>query len=114
MPIFLLLGGGPKGSVGATISWIIGGLACAALVYALITGRRRRRRYGFPVRPMWAEVTIGLVGCVAALGAVWIANNYFWPEGLARQYAAEKGIPGRKADCRSRPASPTRSSSRSG
>ena len=25
---FLLLGGGPRGSVGATISWIIGGLAC--------------------------------------------------------------------------------------
>ena len=90
---FLLLGGGPKGSVGATISWIIGGLACAGLVYALISGRRRRRRYGFPVRPMWAEVTIGLAGCVAALGAVWIANNYFWPEGLARQYAEVRGLP---------------------
>ena len=89
---FLLLGGGPKGSVGATISWIIGALACAALVYALISGRRRRRRYGFPVRPMWAEVTIGLVGCVGALGAVWIANNYFWPEGLARQFAETNGI----------------------
>ncbi len=91
--VFLLLGGGPKGSVGATISWIIGGLACAGLIYALISGRRRRLRYGFPVRPMWAEVTIGLVGCVAALGAVWIANNYFWPEGLARQFAADRGLP---------------------
>ena len=41
---------------------------------------------------MWAEVTIGLVGCVGALGAVWVANNYFWPEGLARQYAETNGI----------------------
>jgi len=89
---FLLLGGGPKGSVGATISWIIGGLAVAALIYALITGRRRRRRYGFPVRPMWAEITIGLVGTIAAFGAAWIANNYFWPEALARDYATANGI----------------------
>ena len=46
---------------------------------SLIAGRRRRRRYGFPVRPMWAEVAIGVVGCVAVLGAVAIANSYRWP-----------------------------------
>ena len=84
------------------------------VIYALISGRRRRRRYGFPVRPMWAEVTIGVVGCLAALGAVWIANNYFWPEALAaavrRRTTASRG---RTAACRSRPASPTPSSSRS-
>ena len=42
---------------------------------------------------MWAEVTLGIVGCVGVLGAVWIANSYFWPEGLARQYAEANGIP---------------------
>ena len=89
---FLLLGGGPRGSVGETVSWIIGGLACIGLVYALVTGRRRRRRYGFPVRPMWAEIVIGAAGVIGALGAVWIANNYFWPEGLAREYAETNGI----------------------
>jgi D-xylose transport system permease protein len=89
---FLLLGGGPRGSVGATVSWIIGALACVAFVYALISGRRRRRRYGFPVRPMWAEVTIGTVGVIGVLGAVWIANSYFWPEALARQFAEANAI----------------------
>src|SRR5262245_38978299 len=89
---FLLLGGGPKGSVGATISWIIAVLAVIGLIYALISGRRRRRRYGFPVRPLWAEATIGIVGSLAAFGAVWVANSYFWPEGLAREYAAANGI----------------------
>jgi D-xylose transport system permease protein len=89
---FQLLGGGPKGSVGEMVSWVIGGAACLAIVYALITSRRRRRRYGFPVRPWWAEISIGVVGCAAVLWAVWVANSYPWPKGLATQYAAEHGI----------------------
>jgi D-xylose transport system permease protein len=90
---FLLLGGGPRGSVGEVLSWLIGGLAVAGLIYALISSRRRRRRYGFPVRPMWADVTIGLFGVIVTFGAVWIANNYFWPEGLARDFAEATGRP---------------------
>src|SRR5262245_35067330 len=91
--VFLLIGGGPKGSVGATISWIIAMLACVALVYALVCGRRRRRKFGFPTRPMWAEATIGVVGVAGVLGAVWIANNYFWPVNLAHEYAVANHIP---------------------
>ena len=83
---FALLGGGPVGSVGDVLSWIVGVLACAGIVYTLIAGRRRRRRYDFPLRPMWAEVTVGAVGCLAVIAAVWVANSYFWPEALAQQY----------------------------
>jgi D-xylose transport system permease protein len=82
---FSLLGGGPIGSVGEVPSWIIGVLACAAIVYTLVSSRRRRRHYGFPVRPMWAEVTLGVLGSVAVLGAVAIANSYYWPPELAKQ-----------------------------
>ncbi len=89
---FQLLGGGPRGSLGATLSWLVAGLVCAAIVYTVITGRRRRRRYGFPVRPMPAEIAMGVLGCVLAIGAVWVANSYFWPEQLARDYAATNGI----------------------
>jgi D-xylose transport system permease protein len=81
--IFQLLGGGPKGALGAELSWVVGALACAGIIYTLWAGRRRRRRYDFPVRPMWAEVMIGGFGVVAVLVAVWVANSYLWPPALA-------------------------------
>jgi len=91
--IFQLLGGGPKGSIGAELSWLVGIIACAGILYTLWAGRRRRRRYEFPVRPLWAEVVIGAVGCAVVLGAVAIANAYSWPEALAKAFAEEHGIP---------------------
>jgi D-xylose transport system permease protein len=89
---FQLLGGGPKGSLGDALSWGLGILACLGIAYTLIAARRRRRRYGFPVRPMWAEVGLGVVGSAIVLGAVLIANSYPWPVELAKQFAAEHGI----------------------
>jgi D-xylose transport system permease protein len=80
---FQLLGGGPKGAMGDIGSWIIGLIACAGIAYTLWAGRRRRRRYGFPARPLWAEVMVGVVGCVVVLAAVWVANSYLWPPQLA-------------------------------
>jgi len=80
---FQLLGGGPKGALGDTASWVIGILACLGIVYTLWAGRRRRRTYDFPVRPFWAEVLVGTIGCAAVLAAVWIANSYLWPPQLA-------------------------------
>jgi D-xylose transport system permease protein len=90
--IFQLLGGGPKGALGDVASWVLGLLACAGIAYTLWGGRRRKRRYGFPVRPMWAEAVVGVLGCAAVLIAVWVANSYPWPEALASQYAVEHGI----------------------
>jgi D-xylose transport system permease protein len=91
--IFQLLGGGAKGSLGAELSWLVGGIACLGIVYTLWAGRRRRRRYDFPVRPIWAEVLIGAIGIFVVLGAVWVANAYAWPEALAKAYAEANGIP---------------------
>jgi D-xylose transport system permease protein len=91
-PTFQLIGGGALGSVGGTITWILGALGCLAIVALLVNGRRNRRRYGFPVRPMWAELLIGGVGCAVVLGIAWFANNAFWPKGLANRYAQENAI----------------------
>jgi D-xylose transport system permease protein len=90
--IFQLLGGGAKGALGAELSWLVGFLACAGIVYTLWAGRRRRRRYDFPVRPIWADVLIGVLGIGIVLGAVWVANAYSWPEALAKAFAAANGI----------------------
>jgi D-xylose transport system permease protein len=90
---FQLFGGGPKGALGDIPSWILGFLACAGILFTLWAGRRRRRRYGFPVRPLWAEVAVGAIGCAAVLAAVWVANSYPWPEALAAQFIQQHGLP---------------------
>lgn len=82
---FQLLGGGPKGSLGAELSWLVGGIVAVGIVFTLWGNRRRRRRYGFPVRSLWAEAIVGSVAIMAVLGAVLIANSYLWPEQLAEQ-----------------------------
>lgn len=89
---FRLLGGGPNGSLGEGASWIVGLIGCAALIYSFVASRRRRRRYAFQLRPMWAEVALIVIACAAVLGVVAVANSYPWPSALAEQYAAEHGI----------------------
>ena len=90
---FQLLGGGPTGSVGEIASWAVGALACVGIVYSLIASRRRRRRYGFPVRPKWAEGSLMIVSVVVVLGAIWVANSYNWPVALAAQYGKGPNTP---------------------
>jgi D-xylose transport system permease protein len=85
---FSLIGGGPRGSIGGTASWALAALACVGIMVGLYAGRRRRARYNFPLRPMWAEVTIAAIGCFVALGATAIVNAYPWPERVAANYAA--------------------------
>lgn len=89
---FQLMGGGSRGSVGELGSWIIAAIACVAIVGLLIQDRRNRHKFGFNLRPMWAVVTLGVVGCLAVIGAVWVMNSYYLPENVARQVAAEQGI----------------------
>ena len=89
---FQLLGGGPRGSLGEMLSWLVAALAVLAFIYSLIAARRRRRRYGFPLRPRWADITLGAVGSLGVIGMVWLANSYMWPPALAKAYAEEHGI----------------------
>src|SRR5271154_4081090 len=90
---FALMGGGPHGSIGAAASWAGCAIACAAIVLGLYAGRQRRARFRFPQRPMWAEYTIGVVGCLIVAGATAIVNAYPWPERVAAAYAEANHIP---------------------
>ncbi len=90
---FSVLGGGlPQGSLGFWPTWIVGVLICIGIAYALIASRRKRREYGFPVRPRWALAALIVGGCAAVLGAAAVVNNYPLPPLLATKYAAENGI----------------------
>jgi D-xylose transport system permease protein len=83
---FTLLGGGPYGAVGATGSWIVGILGCAAILWILKSGRTARVKHDFPLRPMWAEVTLAVLGCGVLLGTVMVMNAYPWPKGIVEAY----------------------------
>lgn len=87
-PTFRLMGGGPYGSIGAFWSWVVGIVACVAIVAGIALGRRNRTRFNFPLRPVWAELTLAGVGCALVLGAVAVANAYPWPKGIVRRAAA--------------------------
>lgn len=89
---FRLMGGGPAGSIGATASWIVGIVACLAVVLMLFNGRRQRKRFRFPLRPVWAEFFLGGIACAFIMGAVSVANAYPWPIGIVRNYARDNNI----------------------
>ena len=88
---FLLIGGGAQGSLGEVLTWALAIVGSLAIIAIILNGRRQRFRYGFPVRPMWAEIALIVVGCGAILGIAWFANNNFWPQGLAERIALEEG-----------------------
>ena len=75
-------------------------LGCAGSV-GLCAGRRRRARFHFPLRPMWAEYVIGGVGCFAILGATAIVNAYPWPDGSRGLCRSATTSPCPKAGCSS-------------
>ncbi len=91
-PTFQLMGGGPTGSVGWLWSWIVGVLACCAIIAGLYMGRRQRRRFNFPLRPVWAEAALAVIGCGLTIAAVWVANAYPWPVRIAEKYAEATGM----------------------
>ena len=89
---FGLLGGGPYGAIGAWGSWIVGILACIGIISLILFGRKQRKRFKFPFRPMWAEIFLIIVGCGVSLGCVLLVNSYPWPKGIVRQYVTANNI----------------------
>jgi D-xylose transport system permease protein len=89
---FKAFGGGVEGALGATATWVIAAIACAGIVMALGFSRRRRIRFGFPVRPGWADAVIAAVACGAVIAAAAVFNAYPMPAGTARAWAEARGI----------------------
>ena len=89
---FRLMGGGPDGSIGATWSWVVAAIGCLAVIVGLYSARTQRKKFHFPLRPVWAETFLGVVACGLIVGAVAVANAYPWPIGIVRRYAEANNI----------------------
>lgn len=72
---------------------MVGVVACVGIILAILNRRRQRKRFGFKLRPVWADLAIGVISCGVVLGAVAVLNSYFLPERVAMEVAAERGIP---------------------
>ncbi len=55
-PTFDLLGGSAQGSIGGDSTWALAIVGCIASIGLLLYNRRQRLRFGFPLRPVWADV----------------------------------------------------------
>ena len=83
--------GGAGGTLGETWSWIIGVVAVAASIWLLLSARRRRAAHGFPIKPVWAEVTMAIIISAAILSFVAVLNAAEIPTQRLQRLFAAKG-----------------------
>ena len=76
---FQILGGGINGSIGGLWSWVLGIAAIVLIAWLTFSSRSRRRRYGFPVKPWWAELLVLAVAIAAVVLFVDTMNSYNRP-----------------------------------
>ena len=90
---YKIIGGGiPASWLGPFWSWTLALIACAGIVFAIASGRKQRLRFKFPLRPMWAEITLAAICSVAVLGVTAIITSYPWPPKLIEQFATANQI----------------------
>ena len=90
---FKLIGGGPLASIGPIWSWIVGLVACAGILPAILTAGASASASISRSRPIWAEAFIAALGSLVALGAVLVVNSYPWPPKVIEKYAPDNDIP---------------------
>ena len=71
--------GGTNGTLGVQTSWVVGLVAAVLVVFAILSGRRRKQTHGFTVKPVWAEAVMAVIAVGSILGFVAILNAYQIP-----------------------------------
>jgi D-xylose transport system permease protein len=89
---FKLLGGGSGGTLGESLSWMVGIAATIVAVAVSLMSRRRKASHGFTVKPVWAEATLSGIIVLLILGFVFLMNSYPLPRRAAERYAEAKGM----------------------
>ncbi|MFP3385542.1 MULTISPECIES: sugar ABC transporter permease [Tritonibacter] len=81
--------GGINGTLGVSLSWILGIVATVLALLTLWNSRRAKLAHEFPVKPLWAEAVMAVIVSGAILGFVGILNAYEIPSRrLARLFEA--------------------------
>ncbi|WP_193181027.1 sugar ABC transporter permease [Nisaea sediminum] len=89
---FVIFGGGIAGTLGEAGSWLFGIVMTAFVLYGILNGRRRRKLFDFPLKPLWADwLNIGVL-TVAITSFVAAMNAYPIPARAARRLAEAKGL----------------------
>ena len=83
--------GGINGTLGGTLSWILGVIAIIAAVVLIFNARRVKVAHDFPVKPFWAEVTMAGIVTAAIAGFIAILTNYSVPERVVARDPAKYG-----------------------
>ena len=88
---FVLFGGGIAGTLGELGSWLFGIAMIVFVVYGILNGRRRRKLFDFPLKPLWTDwMNIGVLG-IAITGFVAAMNSYPVPARAVKRLAEAKG-----------------------
>ena len=87
---FLLMGG-VEGTLGTTLSWILGLALSAMALWAIWRGRQAKISHEFPVKPLWAEGVLMAVSTAAIMGFITILNSYEVPIGRIKRAFEARG-----------------------
>ena len=83
--------GGINGTLGGTASWIIGLIAIVLTVLAIFNARRVKMAHDFPVKPMWAEISLAVIATGAIAGFIAILTSYEVPNRVVARDPAKYG-----------------------
>jgi D-xylose transport system permease protein len=83
--------GGTNGTLGVGPSWVLGAIACLIVILALFSARRNKVSHDFPVKPLWAEISLGVIIVAVILGFVATLNAYEMPIGRLRRMFDARG-----------------------
>lgn len=103
-PTFMTFGG-INGTIGPMASWVVGGLACAAVLWVIWSARANKAAHKHAVKPLWAEAVMTALACGGILGFIALLNAYEIPtrrlermfeargEVMPEGYSAGYGLP---------------------
>ncbi|MEN8840929.1 MAG: sugar ABC transporter permease [Octadecabacter sp.] len=86
-----LIFGGTNGTLGTTWSWVCAAVAIVAAIWAMWNARRAKSAHGFPVKPMWSELTLYGIIIASIVSFIAVLNSYLIPERRLARMFEERG-----------------------